>query len=166
VDIPERIEPQGLTAEGWAPFGWLPRADTDPRDGDHHLEFAWDDPHLNVIGHARTEVPETADALRCDVLFRHDTHTQAITPLDHLAVIAVAPGAISFERPADAGEIRAFLLRPLETVVLHRGTWHWGPYPVRADEVRLLNVQGHRYREDNHSVDLAGLGASVDVTVR
>ncbi len=59
MDIPERIEPQGLTAEGWAPFGWLPRADTDPRDGDHHLEFAWDDPHLNVIGHARTEVPAT-----------------------------------------------------------------------------------------------------------
>jgi ureidoglycolate hydrolase len=78
----------------------------------------------------------------------------------------VAPGTTSFGQAGNAREIRAFLLRPLETVVLHRGTWHWGPYPVRADEVRLLNVQGHRYREDNRQVDLAAMGASVDVAVR
>jgi hypothetical protein len=35
-------------------------ADTDPRDGEHRLSFAWDDVHLNIIGHARSEVPETA----------------------------------------------------------------------------------------------------------
>jgi hypothetical protein len=48
-------------------------------------------------------------------------------------------------------------------VVLHRGTWHWGPYPLAAEAVRLFNVQGLRYREDNESVDLEAIEASVDV---
>ena len=48
------------------------------------------------------------------------------------------------------------MLEPGETVVLHRGTWHWGPFPIRgAASVRLLNVQGRRYAEDNASVDLS-----------
>ena len=51
----------------------------------------------------------------------------------------------------------AFVLVPGETVVLHQGTWHWGPFPIRgARSVRLLNVQGRRYAEDNASVDLSG----------
>ena len=41
-----------LSEEAWAPFGWLPVADTDPRDGEHRLSFAWDDVHVNIIGHA------------------------------------------------------------------------------------------------------------------
>ena len=41
--------------------------------------------------------------------------------------------------------------------MLHQGTWHWGPFPIRdASSVRLLNVQGRRYAEDNASVDLSG----------
>ncbi len=47
--------------------------------------------------------------------------------------------------------------------MLHRGTWHWGPFPIEADEVRLFNVQGLRYAEDNRCVDLAAKGLSVDV---
>ena len=65
--------------------------------------------------------------------------------------------------PADAGAIRAFLLEPLSSVVLHRGTWHWGPFPVDAESVTLFNVQGRRYVEDNDRADLAALGAPVDV---
>jgi len=68
--------------------------------------------------------------------------------------------------PADAGEIRAFLLEPLSSVVLHRGTWHWGPFPVAAESVTLFNVQGRRYAEDNDRADLAALDAPVDVLFR
>jgi hypothetical protein len=49
--------------------------------------------------------------------------------------------------------------------VLHRGTWHWGPFPILGDEVRLFNVQGLRYAEDNRCMDLAGKGLSVDVVL-
>jgi ureidoglycolate hydrolase len=99
------------------------------------------------------------------MLFRHDTHTQTVMSLDVPAVIAVAPAAQDFSGAAAADSIRVFRLEPLQPVVLHRGTWHWGPFPVAADAVRLFNVQGLRYAEDNASVDLATLGLDVDVVL-
>jgi ureidoglycolate hydrolase len=157
------VHPEPLTDATWAPFGWLPVADTDPRDGEHRLEFAWDDVHVNIIGHARTEVPETAEGLLCEMLFRHDTHTQSIMSINVPAVIAVAPAAIDFSDPGDAATVHVFRLEPLEPLVLHTGTWHWGPFPVEAPEVRLFNVQGLRYAEDNACVDLGAKGFAVDV---
>jgi ureidoglycolate hydrolase len=80
-----------------------------------------------------------------------------LTPLDVASVVAVAPADITFAEAGDVDAIRAFVLEPGETVVLHQGTWHWGPFPIRgAASVKLLNVQGRRYAEDNASVDLSG----------
>jgi ureidoglycolate hydrolase len=157
TDIPvHRVDAEPITATDWAPFGWLPRTDTDPADGVHTLHFEWDDAHLNVIVHTTDEIDATARGLRCAVMYRHETHTQALTPLDATAVVAVARADVSFGRTGDVGAIRAFVLEPGETIVLHQGTWHWGPFPIRgASSVRLLNVQGRRYAEDNASVDLS-----------
>ena len=164
ADQPTRsISPEPLTADAWSPFGWLPVPDTDAADGEHTLTFAWDDAHLNTIEHRTDEVEETAHGFRCSVMYRHDTHTQVLTPLDAHAVLAVAPTAVDFTTPADLDAIHAFVLAPGETIVLHRGTWHWGPFPVGgATTVRLLNVQGLRYREDNADADLR----AYDVEVR
>ena len=151
-----RVDAQPVTAAAWKPFGWLPRADTDPSDGDDTLHYEWDDAHLNIIEHTTDEIDVTERGLRCAVLYRHETHTQVLTPLDGASVVAVAPGGVTFTDPSDVESIRAFLLEPGETVVLHRGTWHWGPFPIRgATAVRLLNVQGRRYAEDNASIDLS-----------
>jgi ureidoglycolate hydrolase len=84
-------------------------------------------------------------------------------PLDVAAVVVVAPAGADLDSPGGWEAIRAFTLPVLSSVVLHRGTWHWGPYPVDAESVQLFNVQGLRYREDNDSIDLAALGESVDV---
>jgi ureidoglycolate hydrolase len=108
-------------------------------------------------------VPATDDGLRCQMLFRHDTHTQTVMSLDVPAVIAVAPAGVEFSAPADVQSIHVFRLEPLEPLVLHRGTWHWGPFPVSDAAVRLFNVQGLRYAEDNTCVDLAAKGLDVDV---
>jgi ureidoglycolate hydrolase len=162
-DANQSIRPDPLTPEDWAPYGWLPVPDTDPADGAERLAFTWDDAHVNIISHRRDEVPEADGRLRCEVLFRHDSHTQVLMSLDATCVIVVAPAD---SRPGDAVDpprLRAFVLPPLAAVVLHRGTWHWGPYPVTAEAVNLFNVQGLRYREDNRSVDLAATGAAVDV---
>jgi ureidoglycolate hydrolase len=149
------VEAEAVTPTAWAPFGWLPVPDVDPTDGDHTLHYEWEDAHLNTIEHTVDEVESTARGLRCAVMYRHDTHTQVLTPLDAASVIAVAPAAATFTDPADLDAIRAFVVEPGETVVLHPGTWHWGPFPIRgARSVRLLNVQGRRYAEDNASVDL------------
>jgi ureidoglycolate hydrolase len=152
-----------LTESAWAAFGWLPVADTDPRDGEHRMAFEWADPHVNLIGHLRAEVPETATGLRCEMLFRHDTHTQSVMPLNVPAVIVVAPADVEFDSERDADSIQAFRIEPLEPLVLHQGTWHWGPFPIEGAEVRLFNVQGLRYSADNRRVDLAAKGLSVDV---
>jgi hypothetical protein len=161
-----RLETLPVTAEGWAPFGWLPLADTDPADGDRTLFFEWADPHLNVIAHAYDEVEHTDRGAVCDRMFRHATHTQALVPLNCDAIVAVAPAEVDFSDPVDVDSVRAFLLHPQDAFVLHRGTWHWGPFPLGPDPVQLLNVQGLRYAEDNDCVELAGaIGTTVEVVV-
>ncbi|MGH9080826.1 MAG: ureidoglycolate lyase [Acidimicrobiales bacterium] len=160
-----RIEPEELTTDGWRPFGWLPVPDTDPADGEERLAFDWGNVHVNLLGHDLDEVPIVPGGLRCQVLFRHATHTQTLMAMDHSAVIVVAPAGADPRSPAGSASIRAFALPVLCPVVLHRGTWHWGPYPVGSNSVRLFNVQGLRYREDNDSVDLLTAGSPVDVVL-
>ncbi|MHB8319505.1 MAG: ureidoglycolate lyase [Acidimicrobiales bacterium] len=159
------VYPEALTRESWGPFGWLPVDDTDPTDGSNRLEFEWGDPHVNVIGHGLSEVPRTQRGLRCEMMYRHDTHTQTIMPINTLAVVAVAPPSLEFSNEGDLNFVKAFLLHPLVAFVLHRGTWHWGPFPVSDPMVRLFNVQGFRYQEDNRRVDLKELGISFEVVL-
>lgn len=158
-----RVEAVPIDADAWAPFGWLPLEDTDPADGGNSLAFEWGDPHANVISHAPDEIDRAGAALRCDRLYRHDTHTQALLVLNCDAVVAVAPADVDFSDPADGDRVRAFLLHPLDRLVLHRGTWHWGPFPLGDEPVRLFNIQGLGYAEDNASVDLAARGLAVDI---
>jgi len=165
ADIAKSIGTQPLTAEGWERFGWIPVADTDPADGAHRLAFAWDDVHLNVISHAPDEITHSEQGFVCDGMFRHDTHTQALLTLDVPSVIAVAPADTTFDDARDLDSVRAFLLRPLDFFVLHRGTWHWGPFPLGDRPVTLYNVQGLRYAEDNTKVDLAERSLAVEVRV-
>lgn len=148
------LHAEPLTPEAWKPFGWLPVDDTDPRDQTYTYEFLWGDPHVNVIGHAYDEVEHTAHGTVCAAFYRHDTHTQTLMPLNVESVVAVAPASVDFSEPAHLDTVRAFLLHPLQSLVLFRGTWHWGPFPLGTEPVRLFNVQGKRYAEDNTRVDL------------
>lgn len=160
-----RLEPRPLTEDAWRPYGWLPVADTDPRDGEQRLHYEWADPHVNVIGHTLDEVPVVPGALRCEKLYRHATHTQVLMPLDHPCVLAVAAPGVEIEGPEDLARVEAFLVEPLQSLVLFRSTWHWGPFPTRTPAVRLFNVQGLRYAEDNEMLDLAARGLAVDVLI-
>lgn len=148
-----RAEP--LTAAGWAPFGALPVDDTEPADP-VHVEFTWGDPHVNYISHSYDEVEHTNDGVWCARMYRHTSHTQVLMPLDVDSVVAVAPAGVEFTDSAHFDTIRAFRLRPLDCFVLARGTWHWGPFPVAPGTVRMLNLQGRRYIEDNAHVDFDG----------
>ncbi len=51
----------------------------------------------------------------------------------------------------------------MDSLVLYRGTWHWGPFPVSEPQVDLYNVQGLRYAEDNDEMDIAKLGLAAEV---
>ena len=152
------LQPRRLAAEDWEPFGWLPVNDTDPADGVHTLHFEWADPHLNVIAHAYDEVEHRDGGAIVNRMYRHATHTQALMGLNVPSILAVASADQTFTGTPDLDAIRAFRLEPQEVLVLHRGTWHWGPFPLGAEPIRLLNVQGRRYAEDNDSVDIAAVG--------
>jgi ureidoglycolate hydrolase len=158
-----RILAQPLDAALWEPFGWLPRRDTDALDGSQTLHYEWQDPHANLICHRADEVPHSSDGLVCEMFFHHRTHTQALLVLNCRAVIAVAPASRTFSSADDLDAVRAFALNPHDSLVLHRGTWHWGPFPVDAEQVDMFNVQGIRYAEDNECASLADLGETVEV---
>ena len=159
-----RLVARPVTAEAWEPFGWLPVPDTDAADGEHRLEFEWGDPHVNVIHHAPDEVQHESGALVCDRMYRHDTHTQVLLALTGPSVVAVAPAAADLSTPAGLDQVQAFRVEKLDAVVLGRGTWPWGPFPLGDEPVLLFNVQGLGYARDNASADLSALGEKLLVT--
>jgi ureidoglycolate hydrolase len=148
------IDAEPFTPDAWAEFGWVPVPDDDPRDGMHSLEFKWEDAHLNYIVHTPDEVERTADGFVVSRLYHHDTHTQALMPLNCRSLIAVAPAIVDFSTAAHAHRVRAFLLNPLDCIVLRRGTWHYGPFPLGSEPVQILNLQGRGYSKDSAYVEL------------
>lgn len=153
-----RVVALAVTPAAWSPFGWIPVPDTDPADGEHRLEYAWQDPHANVISHAPSEVAHEPRGLVCERMYRHDTHTQVLLALNGPSVVAVAPADADPSTPAGLAAVRAFRLEVLDAVVLHRGTWHWGPFPLGDEPVLLFNVQGLGYARDNAAVEIGEAG--------
>ncbi|HEY5173662.1 MAG TPA: ureidoglycolate lyase [Acidimicrobiia bacterium] len=143
-----RLEAPPATRASFAPFGALP-----PEEGDGNptadLEFLWNDGSANFIGHTLDELAVVDGWLRCELLNRHDTHTQTLMPMSGDAIVVVAPAALDFSAPAHFDAVQAFTLARHTCVHLHRGTWHWGPYPLDAPSVRIFNVQGRGYAKDN-----------------
>ncbi len=137
-----------LTAENWAPFGQIPVKDTEPVDP-VRLEFTRGDPHFNFIGHFWTELDVEDGAPICDLLNRHDTHTQTLMSIDVDGMLVVAPKEVDFSDPAHVETMRAFVIHPLQALSLELGTWHWGPFPLGPGEITMANVQGKGYATDN-----------------
>jgi ureidoglycolate hydrolase len=143
------VKAEGLTVEAWGPFGQIPVDETDPVDP-VHMEFKLADPHCNFIFHSYDEVARTAAGrMVCDHLNRHDTATQTLMPMNCDAVLVVAPASVDFSSPEHLESVRAFVLRRHEICNLAIGTWHWGPFPIGPGHVRLLNVQGKGFPNDN-----------------
>ncbi len=150
-----RLGLEALTHASWAPFGSIPSEEGTANDRSD-LEFLWDDGHVNFISHTNDELTFGDDgAPRCDLLNRHDTHTQTLMPMDTDGYVVVAPAAVDFSDPAHFDAVRAFALPRHSVVHLARGTWHWGPYPHGQETVRLFNIQGTGYVNDNGIVWLA-----------
>lgn len=146
------LDPIAATADSFARFGVLP-----PDEGDGaptaELEFLLNDGWVNYIAHSLDEIPVRDGAYHCELLNRHDTHTQTLMPMSGDALVVVAPAELDFSQPAHFDAVRAFALPRHTCVHLHRGTWHWGPYPVGAPHLRIFNIQGAGYPNDNGIVD-------------
>jgi len=146
-----KLEP--ATSEAFAPYGVIP-----PFEGDGqptaNLVFTRDDGWVNYIGHTLLEIEVRDGRLRCELLNRHDTHTQTLMPMSGDALVVVAPAEVDFSKPEHFGTVKAFALPQYACVHLHRGTWHWGPYPVGASEVRVFNIQASGWPTDNTVAEL------------
>ena len=87
-----------VTPESWAPFGRIP-SDEGTEHDDADLEFLLNDGHANFIAHDNGEIQfsERGGAL-CELLNRHDTHTQTLMPVDVEAYVVVAPAETGWIR--------------------------------------------------------------------
>ena len=156
------LRAQPLSQAAFGPFGVVPG--DEGREPTADLEFELDDGWVNYIGHALSEIDVVDGRLRCDVLNRHDTHTQTLMPVSGDAIVVVAPADVPLASGNDADAIAAFVVRQYECVHLARGTWHWGPYPIGADAVRVFNIQGRGYPNDNGVAELRrDVGVVIDV---
>src|SRR6266851_5438051 len=108
-----RLEAQPATRASFAPFGRIP-----PEENDGNAGAA------NFIGHRLDELEVVDGWLRCELLNRHDTHTQTLMPMSGDAIVVVAPGDVDFSEPAHFETVRAFVMPRHSCVHLHRGTWH------------------------------------------
>ena len=139
---PRRIVADPVRPDTWAPFGWIPRADTDPADGQERLTYQWDDAHVNVISHAPDEVVRDRDGLHCDRMYRHDTHTQVLLALNGPSVLAVAPADADLGTAARTGRGAGL---PAGEARRHRAApWHvaLGAVPPRGRARAALQRAG------------------------
>ena len=87
------------TARRFAPFGVLP-----PDEGDGHptadLEFLCERRLGELHRRTRSTRSRCVDGrLRCELLNRHDTHTQTLMPMSGDALVVVAPADVDFSEP-------------------------------------------------------------------
>jgi len=136
------VTAEPLTAAGWQPFGQVIGG---PGQGSAACVLELREQavfNLDVLSY-------TWHPLRCDLLNRHHTATQALIPLDGApAVVVVAPREVDFSEPAHLETIRAFTISGSQGINLAIGTWHWGPYPL-GPEVHLANFQARDVTNDN-----------------
>ena len=89
------LRPEPATREAFAPYGVIP-----PFEGDGFptadLVFTRNDGWVNFIGHTLDEIEVRDGRLRCELLNRHDTHTQTLMPMSGDALVVVAPPDVDF----------------------------------------------------------------------
>ena len=150
------LTPVEITAQAFRPFGTLidaqsakPEPINDGTTLRHSDLAALDlrggprDPALGIYVASARRFP-----LRIARLERHRQAAQVFLPLGtHRFVVVVAPGN---ETP-QWDSVRAFVTRPGQGVVIHRGCWHHGLVAL-GDGDRFAVIEGGGYRADTQEV--------------
>lgn len=77
---------------------------------------------------------------------RHLKTPELLVALENDALIALAKPS---ENEADIKDITLFSVKQGDSFVLDKGTWHWVPFPVNADDCKFLVV----FRENTGKED-------------
>ncbi|MBD0860671.1 ureidoglycolate lyase [Gordonia sp. zg691] len=142
-----RIPIQNLTDDAFAPFGAVLTAVPDgdsPREGERLLDLSRGTPRFYLM--ALQDRPA-----RFDSITRHRSVTQVLASVGGGEwMIAVAPpGAVDDpeDRPG-ADDVKVFRVGGDAAVLLHRGTWHAGPF-FAPEQMSFFNLE----LDDTNQVD-------------
>ena len=93
-------------------------------------------------------------------LERHVLETQAIMPIGGVPCVFPVAAATAGDGPEHCPEpdtVRAFLLDGTAGIRLHRGTWHWIPFPVGGNAAYLNLTRAGKFAD---VIEGSGKGAS------
>lgn len=147
------LDAQPVTPEGFAPFGRvLGFDDCDPSERVVARYRHGQEPMPSIISEVNPDgVP------RCGWLARHHDQTQALTPIDGPILLVLAPPGTDPLTAEGRGAARAFVADVGEGIQLDEGVWHWAA-SVQRGSVRVANLQGHRWPEDNEIASIEEVG--------
>jgi ureidoglycolate hydrolase len=147
------LQARRITEASFAPFGRVLGSDDD-------------DLSRRVVGRFRNGQEPMPSVIRevnpdgvpcCEWLARHHDQTQALTPIDGPIVLVLVPAGIDPLGPEGQAAAAGFVAEIGQGIQLDEGVWHWAA-SVRRGSVRVANVQGHRWPEDNEIVSLVDAG--------
>ncbi len=189
IEIRE-VQAEPLTAEAFAPFGWVMEAKDEGRiDNVDFLEMGvanlsddvpkerYDD--WNVLDYWGDVTELTQEPMRLGYMRprqraleyswfeRHVKGTQSFIPLGGgRSVFSIAPISDNDDPDAvpDLSKVRAFHLDGTVGVTIRPGVWHWTPFPLGGGCDFLILVRRDVASDDLNFIDLeARLGARVRV---
>ena len=127
-----------LTAQAFAPYGWLLEPDDAPdyaRTGlqNWRLPFASEDAlRLQVMRYSNRD-------MRLSMFERHVSVTEARHPIGDAAAVLVVAGDPSQDAAPEANSVRAFLLDGQSGIMFRKGVWHGlDCFPARTKHVDYL----------------------------
>lgn len=81
---------------------------------------------------------------------RHNQTCEAFIPLRGQSLFVVAPPG-----EPDMALARTFLLEPGSSILLHKGTWHWAPFPLTPTADFLLLLRRETLNQDIEIVEIS-----------
>lgn len=81
---------------------------------------------------------------------RHNHTCEAFIPVAGQSLFVVAPPG-----QLDMAQARVFLLEPGSGILLHKGTWHWAPFPLTPTADFLLLLRRETVTQDIEMVEIS-----------
>jgi ureidoglycolate hydrolase len=152
VDV-HHLAAQRVTEASFAPFGRVLGSDLDDLSRRVVGRFRnGQEPMPSIIHEINPDgVPS------CGWLARHHDQTQALTPIDGPIVVVLVPPGRDPLAPDARAAAGVFVADVGEGIQLDEGVWHWAA-SVQRGSVRVANVQGNRWPDDNEVLSLDDSG--------
>ena len=152
TDLRPVLTAQLLTADRFTPFGTLlsqPTTTPSLKRGDITFWNATADlaglADSGVTGHL---IAHRRGGTLTQIERHNDTPEAFIATAGHSLLVVGQPG------PPDPARLQVFEMQAGQAVLLHRGTWHWAPYPLTETATFLLLLRAETADHDVEVFDI------------